>query len=289
MKRIKNFFVLICSMLFISGCNRTNSEDIFNTDVQADYPTYVQTTNEKKETICTASDLFGHDTEYSGSDEYIIELSNSYENIENLAVITYKRPLDFFNSSKNVLKWEIQPESMYSLYKEAIGSDELLGHTVDLYDTIKDVDGNGDFEYLVASRFGFSDAKDSLIIFDNDADGNLKIVYNSDEDSELNLFDFQHITGHFYECPINSTTALNGLFYKPIYSENGKFELIDDNIFYTAWWSNICVRNICYKINFDGETYSLQQISKLGWKAETIYENEEPTNKCRIIYTDFGN
>ena len=138
--------------------------------------------------------MFDNDTEYSGSDEYIIELSDSYENIKNPVEITYKSPLDFFNTSNNVLKWEIQPESMYNLYKNAINSDELLGHTIDLYDTVKDVDGNGDFEYLIASRFDFSDVKDSLIIFDNDADGNVKVAYNSDDDSELNLFDFQHIT-----------------------------------------------------------------------------------------------
>ena len=288
MRHINKISVLIC-MLFISSCNRANSEDIVNMDVQADNPTYTQTTNEKKETVCTDSDLFDNDTEYSGSDEYIIELSDSYENIKNPVEITYKSPLDFFNTSNNVLKWEIQPESMYNLYKNAINSDELLGHTIDLYDTVKDVDGNGDFEYLIASRFDFSDVKDSLIIFDNDADGNVKVAYNSDDDSELNLFDFQHITGHFYECPINSITALDGSLYEPVYGENGKFELSDDNIFYTAWWSNICVRNICYKIDFDGEKYKMLQISKLGWKAETIYENEEPTNKCRIIYTDFSN
>jgi hypothetical protein len=157
-----------------------------------------------------------------------------------------------------------------------------------LYDTVKDIDGNGDNEYLIAGRYGFSDVKDSLIIFDNDPDNNIKLIYNSAEDASIYWLDFQHITGHFYNCPITVTTGLNGTFYDPTYS-SGDLELGEDNTFYTAWWSNICIKNICYKINYDGEDCEIEKISENGWKATVIYENEEPTNKCRITYVDFMN
>ena len=43
------------------------------------------------------------------------------------------------------------------------------------------------------------------------------------------------------------------------------------------------------QLNMTEQKYELVKLSDLGWKATVIYEDEEPTNKCRIIYTDFMN
>lgn len=58
--------------------------------------------------------------------------------------------------------------------------------------------------------------------------------------------------------------------------------------FYTARWSNNAIHNICYKIQYNGTDFALTKLSDVGWKASIIYENEEPTNSCRITYTDFN-
>lgn len=267
MKRI-SIIIIIISMALICGCDM--SEDA------------VSLTNQTEKTTEPYSITEAGTAEFNNEIGY--DISNTHETTDNISETSYVNSLDYIKTSSNVSKFKIDPEILYNQYKEAISSNELLEHTIALYDTVKDIDANGSLEYIIASRFGFSDMKDSLIIFSNDHD-NLQIIYNSEEDSQISLFDFQHITGQFLECPINNETALNGSLYEPIYSENGEFNLSEDNTFYTSWWSNICIRNICYKIEFVGGTYHLLQISKEDWNAEIIYENEEPTDNYQIIYT----
>ena len=254
MNNIAITFMLICSVL-LSGCNNT--------------------LNDKK------------NTEYNIGYEYVIELPNSSTNFSEIADEEFKNAEDFLGKSKNFPQWNVSEEEIFGLYRSAINSDELIEHIIAMYDNVKDIDGDGDNEYILASRFGFSDIKDSLIVFDKDSDGIVKIEYNSAEDDNVNWLDFQNITGHFYDCPINSTIGLDGRLYEPTYSSDTNFKLGDDNTFYTARWSNMNVHNICYKIEYDGTKYSLVKLSDSGWKAAVIYENEEPTNKCRIICTDF--
>ncbi len=283
MNNIKAYFVLLC-LLILNGCTDNFENDFL--DIQSE----INNTSVpylKNEFFDEENVVLENSTPYSIGDEYIIEFSDSYKNAYNQTEEKYKNTENFFRTSENLIQWATEVESVYDLYENTISSDELMGHTVDLYDTVKDIDLNGDYEYIVASRFSFSDIKDSLIIFDNDSSGNVKIIYNSEEDANLNWLDFQNITGHFYNCPINCITGLDGMLYKPTYS-NGDFELSDDNIFYTTYWSNINIHNICYRIEYDGTDCKVSKISDVGWVAKIIYENEEPTNICKIVYTDFG-
>ena len=160
-----------------------------------------------------------------------------------------------------------------------------MGHTIDFYDTLRDIDQNGICEYIVASRFGLGDINDSLIIFDKNSDGNVQIAYNSAEDQNLIWPDFQNINGYFPSCPIDTVKRLDGTLFVPVYNDD--FSLDENNCFCTSRWSNISIRNIRYQINYNGTAYQLVKLSDTGWEAEVIYENEEPTNQCRIKYAEY--
>ena len=224
-------------------------------------------------------------TEQNTDNEYIIDLSDSYEAVPPQQEDAFITAADFFYGSANLSQWGTEAEKINELYKAAVNSDELMGHTIDFYDTLKDIDQNGICEYIVASRFGFGDINDSLIIFDKDSDGNVQIVYNSSEDENLIWPDFQNINGYFPNCPIDTVKRLDGALFVPVYSDD--FSLDENNCFCTSRWSNISIRNIRYQINYSGTAYQLIKLSDTGWEAEIVYENEEPTNKCKVKYTDY--
>ncbi|MBP3310590.1 MAG: hypothetical protein J6L05_07275 [Ruminococcus sp.] len=224
-------------------------------------------------------------TEQNTDNEYIIDLSDSYEAVPPHQEDAFIKASDFFHGSANLSQWGTEAEKINELYKAAVNSDELMGHTIDFYDTLKDIDQNGTCEYIVASRFGFGDINDSLIIFDKDSDGNVQIVYTSAEDENLIWPDFQNINGYFPSCPIDTVKRLDGALFAPVYSDD--FSLDENNCFCTSRWSNISIHNIRYQINYNGTAYQLIKLSDTGWEAEIVYENEEPTNKCKVKYTDY--
>lgn len=224
-------------------------------------------------------------TEQNTDNEYIIDLSDSYEAVPPHQEDAFIKAADFFYGSANLSQWGTEAEKINELYKAAVNSDELMGHTIDFYDTLKDIDQNGTCEYIVASRFGFGDINDSLIIYDKGSDGNVQIVYNSAEDENLIWPDFQNINGYFPSCPIDTVKRLDGALFVPVYNDD--FSLDENNCFCTSRWSNINIRNIRYQINYNGTAYQLIKLSDTGWEAEIVYENEEPTNKCKVKYTDY--
>ncbi len=223
--------------------------------------------------------------EQNTDNEYKIDLSDSYEALPAHQDEAFITAADFFSDSANLSQWEAEAEKINELYKIAVNSDELTGHTIDFYDTLRDIDQNGICEYIVASRFGLGDINDNLIIFDKDSDGNVQIVYNSAEDKNLIWPDFQNINGYFPSCPIDTVKRLDGTLFVPVYNDD--FSLDENNCFCTSRWSNISIRNIRYQINYNGTAYQLVKLSDTGWEAEVIYENEEPTNQCRIKYAEY--
>lgn len=191
---------------------------------------------------------------------------------------------DYFSLSENLLNWSVAEKDIADLYKAAVSSDELMGHIIYMYDTLCDLDGNGDMEYAVATSYGFGDIADSLIIFDKKDDISIEIIYNSASDSDIIWHDFQHITGYFSVCPAESAAVPDGTLYKPELNED---IFMDGNTFRTARWSNIAIHNICYKIEYDGSECSVTKLSDKGWKVNTVYENEEPTENFIIETVDF--
>lgn len=257
--------------------------DVFLTDIQVNDTEYQEMIFSLKNDIIEK--LLNQQSNYIIGQEYIIELSTVNENIPLPINENHKNAKDFFKSSENLSEWSVSADNIYELYKNTIASDELMENTSDMYDAVKDLDGDGEQEYIVASRFAFSDTTDSLIIFDRSPDDSLYAAYDSLKDENIIWYDFQHITGHFSSCPTDSLKKLDAALFEPEY---GGVWLSDDNTFYTARWSNNTIHNICYKIQYNGTDFVLTKLSDVGWKASIIYENEEPTNSCRITYTDFN-